>query len=176
MSKKARLKSAAVVVSVPQNRQQVATLIAAIGTDSRELTRIETEMNDELATVKARYEEQADPIRQRVEAAQSGVQTWCEANRDELTQHNKVKTAAFPTGEIQWRMRPPSVRITGQEAVLDVLRRRALGRFIRTKEEVNKEAILNEPEAVAKVPGIAISQGEDFVVTPFEVELAEASS
>ena len=37
---------------------------------------------------------------------------------------------------------------------------------------MNKEAILNEPEAVRGVPGIAISQGEDFIVTPFEAELA----
>ena len=27
-------------------------------------------------------------------------------------------------------------------------------------------------EAVRSVPGIAISQGEDFIVTPFEAELA----
>lgn len=31
----------------------------------------------------------------------------------------------------------------------------------------------DEPEAVLHVPGIAISQGEDFVVVPFEAELAE---
>ena len=59
--------------------------------------------------------------------------------------------------------------------MLDLLRRLGLKRFIREKEEVNKEAILNEPEAVAHVAGISISQGEDFIVTPFETELAEAS-
>jgi phage host-nuclease inhibitor protein Gam len=64
------------------------------------------------------------------------------------------------------------VRVTGAEAVLDVLRKLGLARFIREKEEVNKEAILNEPEAVSHVPGISISQGEDFVVVPFEAELA----
>jgi len=47
-------------------------------------------------------------------------------------------------------------------------------RFIREKEEVNKEAILNEQDAVKHVPGISISQGEDFMVVPFEVELTEA--
>jgi phage host-nuclease inhibitor protein Gam len=66
--------------------------------------------------------------------------------------------------------------VRGAEAVLDALRRAGLSRFIRTKDEVNKEAILNEPEAVARIPGISISQGEDFVVTPFEAELAEAKA
>lgn len=68
---------------------------------------------------------------------------------------------------------PALVRVTGTEAVLDLLRRMGLTRFIRTKDEINKDAILNEPTAVTQVPGISISQGEDFVVVPFEAELAE---
>ena len=61
------------------------------------------------------------------------------------------------------------------KAVLDQLRKLGLKRFIREREEVNKEAILNEPEAVAHVAGITISQGEDFIVTPFETELTEVA-
>lgn len=103
------------------------------------------------------------------------MQTWAEANRDAITQNGRVKTAAFTTGEVSWRIRPPSVAIKGVEAVLNSLRRLGLTRFIREKSEVNKEAILNEPAAVAKVPGITINQGEDFVVTPFETELTEVA-
>jgi len=46
-------------------------------------------------------------------------------------------------------------------------------RFIRSKDEINKEAILNEPQAVVGVAGISIKPGvEDFVITPFEQELS----
>lgn len=173
--KKTRLKTPAAAITVPQNRDNAAQAVAEIGRLSRDLDRLTADMNDELATVKARHEETAEPIRLKIEALTTGVQTWAEANRDTLTQHGKVKTAALTTGEIAWRLRPPSVRVTGAEAVLDVLRRLGLKRFIREKEEVNKEAILNEPEAVAHVPGISISQGEDFVVVPFEAELAEVA-
>lgn len=66
------------------------------------------------------------------------------------------------TGEVNWRQRPPSVRITGEESVIDLLKRMTLGRFVRAKEAINK-AILLEPEAVAGVPGIKIITGvEDF--------------
>jgi len=171
--KKTRLKSPAVAVNVPQNRDSAAAAVAEIGTLNRQLARAEADMNDELAVVKARWEAAADPLRAQIAALTQGVQTWAEANRDSLTQGGKVKTAALATGELVWRLRPPSVRVTGAEAVLDALRRLGLARFIREKEEVNKEAILNEPAAVAHVPGIAISQGEDFVVVPFEAELAE---
>ncbi|MGI0446373.1 host-nuclease inhibitor Gam family protein [Pseudomonas aeruginosa] len=34
------------------------------------------------------------------------VQSWCEANRTELTDANKVKYANLTTGEVQWRIRP----------------------------------------------------------------------
>lgn len=175
MPPKTRIKTKAVAVNVPQSREMAAIAITNIGALSRQLVRTESLMNDELASIKKGWEEAAEPLRAQIAALNQGVQTWAEANRDTLTQNGKVKTCALTTGEIAWRMRPPSVRITGAEAVLDTLRRLGLKRFIREKEEVNKDAILNEPEAVAHVPGIAISQGEDFVVVPFEAELAEVA-
>lgn len=169
-----RVKTPAVAVTVPQTRDQAALQIAAIGVDSRELTRLEADMNDAMAQLKERYETKAEPLRQRILANTQGVQTWAEANRDALTQGGKVKTASLPTGEVLWRTRPPSVRVTGADAVIDALFRLGLNRFVRTKDEVNKEAILNEPEAVKHVPGISISRGEDFVVVPFESSLSES--
>lgn len=169
---KTRLKAPA-SPAVPQTRDDATRSVADIGVATREITRLETDMNDELTEIKARYEALADPYRERVLILTQAVQIWAEANRDELTQHGKVKTHALPSGEILWRTRPPSVRVTGVEAVLDLLRRSGLDRFIRIRQEVNREAILNEPEAVAFIPGLAISQIEDFVVVPFEVELSQ---
>ncbi|WP_035603566.1 host-nuclease inhibitor Gam family protein, partial [Edwardsiella tarda] len=98
-----------------------------------------------------------------------GVQGWCEANRDELTCNGKVKTANLVTGDIQWRIRPPSVSVRGPDSVMETLLRLGLSRFIRTKQEINKEAILNEPLAVAGVAGITVKTGvEDFSIIPFE--------
>lgn len=173
MAKKTRIKTPAVAVRVPQTREAAAADVATIGRLSRDLSRLEADMNDELAAIKERHEALAEPLRVQRQALTDGIAVWAEANRDVLTQNGKVKTAALTTGELVWRLRPPSVRITGAAAVLDALRRMRLARFIRVKDEVNKEAILNEPEAVVNVPGISIIQGEDFIVQPFEAELAE---
>ena len=103
---------------------------------------------------------------------QSGIQTWCEAHRDELTGNGKVKFANLTTGEVQWRNRPPSVSIRGADNVIELLRRLGLERFIRVKEEINKDAILNEKEAVKNIPGISIkSDIEDFSIIPFEQDV-----
>jgi len=174
-SKTARIKKQAVAVAVPKDAAEVSAAIADIGEANRALQRIEADMNTALAEIKAHWETQAEPHRLRIEAITQGVQVWCEAHRAELLK-GEVKTATFPAGEVQWRVRPPSVRVTGTEAVMDALRRRGLDRFLRVKEEINKEAILNEPDAVVSVPGIRIEQSEDFVIKPFEVELADAAA
>ena len=169
-----RVKAPAQTVRVPQAREQVAADIAEIGRLMRERNRVEAAMGDAIAEVRARFEAQAQPMAASILALSSGVQTWCEAHRSELTAGGKTKTGLFATGEVRWRMTPPSVVLRGVEAVLDALRARGLMRFIREKQEVNKDAILAEPEAVAGVPGIRVAQEEEFVVVPHEAELAEA--
>lgn len=174
MTKKTKVKQAATAVPVPQNREEVAKYIADIGTAQRELQRIEADMGDAVAALKAQFEAQAEPFRDAITARQNGVHIWCEANRKAITNEGKVKSHSFSTGEINWRNRPPSVALKGVEAILAALRKAKLGKFIRTKEEVNKEAILADPASVKDIKGITIEQGEDFIITPFETELAPA--
>ncbi|WP_247183758.1 host-nuclease inhibitor Gam family protein, partial [Escherichia coli] len=137
----------------------------------REAARLETEMNDAIAEITEKYASQIAPLKTSIETLSKGVQGWCEANRDELTNGGKVKTANLVTGDVSWRQRPPSVSIRGVDAVMETLERLGLQRFIRTKQEINKEAILLEPKAVAGVAGITVKSGiEDFSIIPFEQE------
>jgi phage host-nuclease inhibitor protein Gam len=171
MAKTTRIKSPAAKYPPPQTRDQVIDAVAEIGRRQRECQRIEAAMNDELAAVKARFETEATPHAEAIKAISGGVQTWCEANRQILTDGGRTKTAMLPTGEIKWRMTPPRVEIKGQEAVMDLLRRAGLARFIRFREEINKEAILVDPDAVKGIGGIKIKQTEEFVIQPFEADL-----
>jgi phage host-nuclease inhibitor protein Gam len=116
----------------------------------------------------------ATPHIEAIKLLSQGVQIWCDAHRDELTQGGKTKTATLGSGTVQWRMNPPKCVLRGTDAILKALKALGLQRFIRTKEEVNKEAILAEPAAVNAVPGIRIEQTEEFVITPFEAELQKA--
>ena len=170
-----RIKQEAAPFPVPQHRDQVIEAIAEIGRRQRERVRIETAMNDDLAKVREAWEKQAAPHLERIRDLSQGVRIWCEANRELLTQGGKVKYAHLASGEIKWRMTPPKVVVRALENVLDFLKQRGLHHLIRTKEEVNKEAIATEPEAVEGVKGITITQREDFVIRPFETELEEIS-
>lgn len=166
MSKKTRIKAA--TTEAPQTREETQTWIKDLGDVQRELARQTTAMNDEIGVITERYKGPLNTLTDRAKALQKGIQAWCEAHRAELTQ-GKGKTANLVTGEVSWRQRPPSVVIRGAEAVLEALRSLGLERFIRVKEEINKDAMLNEPDLAATVAGVSLRKGaEDFVIKPFE--------
>lgn len=167
---KTRVKSVA-LIQVPQDRDSVADSINEIGRLSRELATLKAAQNDEISVITDKYTKQFTPIEEQLKQLMAGVQSWCEANRDELTNQGKTKTGRFNTGEVQWRQKPPSVVVRGVDSVIENLKNLNLARFIRVKEEINKEAILNEPNAVKGVAGLTIKTGvEDFVISPFEQE------
>lgn len=172
MAKKAtRIKTDTFAVRY-QTRDEVETAIKEIGDLNRELERLAIEQNDKLAAITEEYAPLMNEVKEKLAPKQDAVQAWCESRRDELTQNGKTKTGSFNTGEVQWRQRPPSVGIRGVDSVLDSLKMRGFTQFIRVKEEINKEAMLNEPDTAASVPGVTIKTGvEDFVITPFEQEV-----
>ena len=172
---KTRIKTEAAVVAF-QNREEANEAVAEIGLAQRERDRITTAMNEELAAVKARYEQEAAPHAAVIKELGQGVQIWAEANRSELLRDGRTKTVRLAAGEISWRTRPPKVRITGEGIVIQALKKLGLDRFLRVKEEIDKSAILADPEAVASVKGISLSQGEDFVIKPFATEIEEVQS
>jgi len=175
--KKTRAKAAPADVTVPQSREQVTAAIAEIGGHITARTRIEADMADEIARIRARFEVLAEPHNRAISALSKGVEVWCAAHRAELTEGGKRKTAAFPSGEVRWRMTPPAVTVRNAETVIARLKELRAHRFIRVKEEVNREAILAEPGVVdGVVPGVTITQREEFEVLPHMPELAEISA
>lgn len=170
-SKKQRLKTDA--VPTPASKEEAEQYLAAIGQDQREVSLIEQAMNEELEQVKAKYQEQAKPYNQRIEATFRALHNWAEANRDSLLK-GRLKTVRLTTGTLTWRMTPPKVNVRGTEAVIAALERFGLDRFLRLKKEIDKDAILKEPQAVEGIDGLSISQKEEFAATPDETEIERA--
>ena len=167
-----RLKAPA-LRTVPQDKTECAEYIRLAGDLQREFERHLAEMNDRIGAVTQEYQPILEALAKRVKDTQEGVQVWCDAHRIELLGENDKlgKTANFVTGTVQWRVRPPSVSIRGAETVIETLQRLKLDRFVRNKPEINKEAMLNEPDVVRGIAGVKIVTGvEDFVVTPFEAK------
>ena len=148
-----------------QKKEEVDDAIKRIGDMQRERSRIETEMNDELAAVKKSYGQKAEEPTEELQGRLAAVQSWCESRRDTLV--SSFKTAKFSMGEVSWRKRPPRVSIRRTEDVIQALQTVGLERFLRRKVEIDRTAILKEPDVAASVKGITVSSGgEDFLVQP----------
>jgi len=167
-----KTKKPAIAVYVCQSKEEAQNAIKALGDAQRELTRLQTEINDRIAEIVSGRKDEMDALAERVETLTNGIHIWCEVNRVGLC-GDKGKSANLITGEVAWRTRPPSVSIRSADKVVETLRKLSLSRFLREKVEVDKNAILAEPAAVAGIVGITIVSGvEDFSVTPFELEVA----
>lgn len=167
-----RIKAAAQIWTA-QSRDDVAAAIGEIGKKGREIDVLTASMNDEIAVVVEKYQPTIDALKKELPQLQSGVQAWCESHRAELTQSGKTKTVNMITGTVNWRIRPPSVSVRGSNTVIELLKSKGLGRYIRTKEEINKDAVLSDPDGVRTIPGITVLSGiEDFVIEPFENEVS----
>lgn len=166
-------KTRGVNLPVPQNRDQAASYVKEIGDAMREVSRIEHDLNDRMASAKAEAQAAAGPHQSKIKMLTEGLKTWAEANRDALTEGGRTKTADLGTGKLLWRLAPPRVTVSGGEAVIEALARLGLEKFLRRKVEVDKEAMRADPDTARLVPGVTIgSAGEDFAVEPFEVAVA----
>jgi phage host-nuclease inhibitor protein Gam len=170
MAKRTALNARAKPV-VPQTKEQTNDAIRKIGELSRALRRIQADINDRVASVKEEHEAKAQPIA----ALTEGMRTRCEAHRQEICAKD-TKTARFPAGEVAWRVTPGKVTLKKIEDVIRRLKDAGLARFLRVKEEVDKEASLAEPDAVRAIPGIRIEKQEEIVIKPHEQELTAAAA
>ena len=174
---KARRKTEA-APAITQTREEVIENIKRMGDLMRERERVQSNMNDAIAQLQERAAEEIAPLDAEVQELEASILMYCTTNRDVLTDCGKVKFADLITGKVLWRNNPPKVQIRGNDAVLALLEQdEKYERFVRTKREVNKEAVLNEPDFFAgnPVPGLSIVQGKEFfVIEPYNQELPEA--
>lgn len=155
---------------VCQNRAQVIESMKRLGDLQRQDVRIAVDAGDAIAKIKEDAESQRNKLKPEIDTLQLAIQTWCEANRDSILDKN-CKTADFGTGVAGWRIDPPSVNVTGEKAVIQLLKNMDLGRFIRLKESVDKEAMKAEPDAIKGIEGIKYTSNvEKFFIIPADTE------
>lgn len=175
MAKPNKAQIQAIDVAVPQSDAEADALIRRVGAASRQLQLIEQSMQAAIARHKQSAEDQAAGPKADLKAMVKALSVWGAANRARLTEGGRRQKAVLPSGAIAWRQRPPSVRIQNVATVLAEILRRGDRQFIRIKEEINKEAMLADPETARQVPGVSIgSAGETFTVIPAETGIEVA--
>ena len=124
-----------------------------IGLLERELEHIDTEAHKRIAEIKEESAKQGEAIRKRIVDLSALLGAFAEYNRGELFKDRKSIVLSF--GQFGYRK---STSISVKKTTLDLLKKLSLDKYIRVKEEPDKEAMaelgdeeLAQVDAVRKV-------------------------
>src|SRR3989338_1613166 len=148
MSKKRKVRKEAVVV--PSSLEEAALFVSKLGEEQRAIEEIELKLNRRIEALKAEAIVEVAAYTECKKALLEGIYAFADSHRHELTVGRKSKIQ-LPTGYFGWRWTPPAVTLRNVAAVLDELLRKKIDKFIRVRREVNKEAMLEDPELAKTV-------------------------
>ena len=158
-------------IEIPKSIEEATEFIGIIGKHQRELNKIQMRINNQIEKIKSEALAESLVHQEIIDKLFEGIFIFAQSHREELTEGGRKKTIHLPTGDILWRMTPPAVSLKNVKKVIELCKSSGLERFIRVKENINKEAMLKEPEVAKKISGVTISQKEEFVVKPSEIEI-----
>ncbi len=153
------------------NTDEVTAALGRVGEISREIQTVNNAINEQVKTITEPAITRVAELKETLLLQCLGIFNFAEANRKELTNDNKRKTIPLPTGEFGWRMNPPSLKVSNLKKIIAALKAAELQRFVRTKETLDKQALIQEPDVVSGIRGMKIVQEEDFFVKASEIML-----
>ena len=136
-----------------------------------ELSRVKAEMDAKLLTVREEYEAYISRLNSAIEPRLEDIRNWAERNRlSAFAERRSLEllhaTIGFRTGQQKLAL------LKGMKwaAVLDMLKIRLGGRYVRTKTEPDKERLLADREILGKDKlrelGLEVVQDEAFLLEP----------
>ncbi|CAO3352004.1 host-nuclease inhibitor Gam family protein [Azospirillum melinis] len=152
---------------------QAAAVVGRIGAAQVQLSRLKGSLDVAIAQANLAYENAAAPLRTAIEADTELLRGYFDANRVSLLTGGK-KSVALSTGMIGVKKTAAKLVVADVDTLLKRLEEdRKLRRFIRTKSEVDRAALLADPKVAATIDGVSIEGGEDaFFVKPLMVATA----
>lgn len=169
MAKKAMKKK---VILIPQNQEELIEYLKDLNRAARAKETLEGKVQEKKEAIERIYAEDFRILDETIAARAEGIYLYCRANRAVLTQNNKTKTVAIPGGTVLWRLNPPSVEVSDEQAAIGELLLKDLNKFVRTKREINKEAILQDKDSLPKLKFLQVKEGDEvFAIKPADVKI-----
>lgn len=152
---------------IPQNIEEAAEMLAKLGEEQQEAETIAARADLEVSRIRQSADEMIRPMQENMMGRFDALRAFAEARRLELTDNGKKKSIKLPSGEMKWRTTPPKVEIEDEAALLQAIEGTAhFAQFARNKTFIDKDALKKDAETAAKLPGVTITQGEEFRVKP----------
>lgn len=154
----------------PKSRDELATWVGTAGEVQRKLDLLRSRFDRRVAKLKEAYAQACKPFESQLKETVDGIAVYAEANRQSLTENESTKSVDVGTGVIVWRITPPRVTLKNPEGVLQGLLKDGPSEFVRTKHEINREAMLEQPDKAELIDGVTIEQSEVLTVKPTGID------
>ena len=155
---------------------QISTLAEADNTDRlisdllAKRAEREAQMIEQIKLLEDEFTEELKGYGQEIVTLFAGLQKYAQEHREELLPTDKKSRTMPGGGELEWYLTKYAIVLdkeTKTEEFVERLKRLKLERFVRTKESVNKQKLLEEPEVARGIEGITVREPEEkFVYTP----------
>lgn len=156
---------------VPKDLGELSDWLLQIAEEQRYVDIINLELNKAVDELKKNATDDVRIHQEKITQNVDGIYSYAQSHRDELTKGGERKTVELPGGILKWRFTPSKVTLVKVKLVLENLKKLGLERFIRVKEEVNKEDLSKEIELAKTIQGISITQSEEFVIIPAKLDV-----
>jgi phage host-nuclease inhibitor protein Gam len=166
MSKNRIKKSLAAVITT---REEAETRMRDLALAANLKVTLVADMDDQILMIKGRYEEDIAEQDAKIKAATADLEAWALAHPEEF---GKRKSIEFLSGVLGFRTGTPKLELSSRKwnwkSVTEAVEE-FLPNFIRSKPEVDKDAILGQRDELAEMlpqVGLKVTQGESFFVEP----------
>jgi phage host-nuclease inhibitor protein Gam len=152
------------------NYQAADKHLHEIGINESLIAKKEAQMNEQIQNLKERFNEETKDARAKVLTLSKEVETFCMLNKKDF---DKKRTRTLTHGIIGFRTATPKVALLNRKynwkTVLELVKKVFDGKYVRTKEEVNKDELLSavsqsilSDEQLAAI-GMKVDQDEKFM-------------
>jgi phage host-nuclease inhibitor protein Gam len=179
------MKTTRLKISLPTlaTRDDAEALFGDLALTTVNRIRVSNKMDAELTAVRQKYEGNLAAMDEDLKQKTDTLRAWAEANPDQFPKGRK--SIQFVHGTIGFRTGNPTLKLlsrawTWDKVLKTIIELGLSNRFIRTKEEVDKEAIIAADSTNATMASAAIAcssfgtkvvQDESFFVDPIITEV-----
>jgi phage host-nuclease inhibitor protein Gam len=170
-------------ISAIRTRDEMETLVGQITALKTREQQVTGQMNEQITRLRRDYELTLGGIAVQIEEKTAIAKAWADSNAPEF---GNRKSIAMTHGDVGWKIGNPALKTMSGwtwDRVLEHLKIRGWSRYIREKQEVNKEALIadrvGEYADNLKQVGVRVVQAETFFIEPrivaTETRLQEAA-
>jgi phage host-nuclease inhibitor protein Gam len=147
----------------------ISDMITKIAHARADLAAAEAGRSAAVAVAAAKYASGIADCEQRIGELSAQVEVWATEHRRRLLAGAKGKTVDVGPHRVAWKSKPARLALSAtlDEVLQSIRAKHWASSFIRVKEELDKTALLADPDRAKRVDGVAIVDGEEtFTISP----------